>query len=464
MTPDIWPVPAAEDLASMPLESLLTREYQADPARVHERLRAAYGPVAPIELHGVPVWFAFGYDEVRYIMQNPDEFWSKHVGHWRAFTEGRIPADWPLIPLLSADNSGFHDGDRHRGLRGAWIAGLREFQEPGGEHTQKLERAILKYCDDLIGVMTEGAPTGWADLAAQYGRPLPLMVANHLLGVTLDRGEEMIMDQWRLLDGPDAAGAYQRLNTALLELATAKRHRPGHDLPSAMFAAAPALTPEEVARELFMLSGFLDFTGSLICNVILEAVGNPNLRTSVTSGQIEELVNRVALLNPALANLTFRYARTTVKLGRFTIAAGDPVMLSISGAHADPLFASALNRDTVRSTRAHLAWGAGPHRCPSQRLATQMCTIAVRRLLDRFSALTLATPPEQLPWRPSPFVRALRSLPVRFEVNPNAVPVSRPGQATAGQEPPPEETDADGWRPPARSGFWTFLRKLRRAP
>ncbi|WP_147944077.1 cytochrome P450 [Microbispora sp. CSR-4] len=417
MISDRWSPSAVEGLISLPLESLLTEDYEADPALVHERLRARYGPVAPIDVLGVPVWFAIGYDEVLHIMQNPRDMWSKRVDHWRAYAEGRVPADWPLLALLQADNSGFHDGERHRALRGPWIAGLRPFQDPGSEQAQRLERAMVRHCDDLAGVLAEGGPAGQADLAAQYGRPFPLLVANHLLGVTIERGEEMIEDQWRLLNGPDSAGAYQRLYAALLELAQAKRQRRGDDLPSYMIEAKPDLTDEELARELMMLSGFLDFTGSLICNVIFEAITNPRLRESVSIGAIEEVVNRVALTNPALANLTFRYARSEVKLGRFTIAPGDPVMLSIAGAHTDPRFGGALARDSVRSTRAHLAWGAGPHRCPSQRLATQMCTIAVRQLLDRFSALRFTQPAERLPWRVSPFVRTMSALPVHYEIS-----------------------------------------------
>ncbi|TQS24554.1 cytochrome P450 [Microbispora sp. KK1-11] len=459
MVSERWSASAVEGLISLPLESLLTRDYEADPALVHERLRARYGPVAPVDVLGVPVWFVLGYDEVLHIMQNARDVWSKRVDHWRAYAEGRVPADWPLLALLRADNSGFHDGERHRGLRGAWIAGLRPFQEPGSEQAQRLERAMVRYCDDLVGVMAEAGPTGRADLATQYGRPFPLLVANHLLGLTIERGEDMVEDQWRLLDGPDSAGAYQRLNAALLELATAKRQRRGDDLPSYMIEAKPDLTDEELARELMMLSGFLDFTGSLICNVILEAITNPRLRESVSVGAIEEVVNRVALANPALANLTFRYARTDVKLGRFTIAAGDPVMLSIAGAHADPRFAGALARDSVRSTRAHLAWGAGPHRCPSQRLAAQMSAIAVRRLLDRFSALKPALPADQLPWRPSPFVRALRSLPVHYELSRSFAGTPR---AESAVEPSPPVGGEDGGDGRPRSGLVAFLRRLRR--
>ncbi|WP_169984382.1 cytochrome P450 [Microbispora sp. H10836] len=461
-----------DSLSSSPLEPLITREYDTEPALVHERLRSTYGPVAPVDLLGVPVWFVLGYDEVLHVLQNAGERWSKCVANWRAFAEGRVPADWPPLTLLAADNTGFQDGDRHREGRAAWDAALRPYQDPAHPQAQAMERAILRYCDELVDVITEGTSTGLADLCAQYGRLLPLMVAGHLFGISIDRGDNLVMDLWRLLDGPDSGGAFQRLYATFLELATVKRRRPGEDVPSYLLAAKPDFTDDELARELFLLPAFLDFTGSLICNAVVEMITNPRLRAALSTGAIEEVVNRVAMLKPAIANVTLRYARAEAKLGNFTIAAGDPVLLSVAAANADPRMASALSDDTVRSTRAHLSWGAGPHRCPSRRLATQITTIAVRRLLERFAALGLALPPDQLPWRPSPFMRALRALPVQYEVRPASGPRDRSDAGISGSTDSPGSTGGEGGRQPsgapaagdrpaARSALWTFLRRLR---
>lgn len=460
MTPDSWSASQSEplSLSSLPLEPLMTREYDANPALVHERLRRKYGPVAPVDLLGVPVWYVLGYEEVLHVLQNSGDLWSKHVTNWRAYHEGRVPADWPPLTLLLSETTGFQDGERHRHGRAAWDAALRPYQDPAHPQTQILDRAIERYCDQLIDVITEGSSTGLADLSAQYGRPLPLMVAGHLFGVTIERGDDMVMDFWRLLDGQDPSGAYDRLYVALRELVTAKRQQRGEDFPSYMFAAEPDFTDDQLTRELFLVPSFLDFTGSLICNAVVEVITNPWLRTTLSTGAIEEVVNRVAICKPALANITLRYAKADVRLGRFTIAAGDPVLPGIAAANAE--FATAIDDDTVRSTRAHLAWGAGPHRCPSQRLATQLTTIAVRRLLERFSTLRLALPPDQLPWRSSPFMRALRSLPVQYEVRQGFTPPPRP-QPDDRPDRQPSDEPGDR-RQPARSALWAFLRRLRR--
>ncbi|MEV4578367.1 cytochrome P450 [Nonomuraea jabiensis] len=449
----------------MSVEPLLTRDYDADPAFVHERLRKRYGPVAPVDVLGVPVWFVLGYEEVLRVLQNSGGIWTKNVDRWRMNVEGRIPADWPLLPVFQVNNSAFSEGTAQRRLRNAWTQALAPFQDHTQPQAQLLEQAVAQYADDLIGVLAEGGPTGWADLAAQYARPLPLMVANRMLGFSAARGEEVVMDIWRLIDGgPDAAAAFERLYTAMTELAVTKRERPGEDLPSYMIAACPDLTLDELARELLMLPGLLDFTASLVCNVVVEVVSNRDVRASLSVGAIDETVNRVALLNPPMANLTFRFPKTDVKMGNFTIAAGDPVMLSVAGAHADPRFAGALDHEAIRSTRAHLAWGAGPHSCLGHRLATQVTTIAVRRLFSRLTKIKLALPTDQLPWRPSPFMRALRSLPVQFELAEGYVPAGEraSGGADAPAAQPSAAGDAQAGPESSRTGgLWGFLRGLR---
>ncbi|MEV0350119.1 cytochrome P450 [Nonomuraea sp. NPDC050680] len=460
MTHGPWPQQPAQTPSSTPIEPLLTREYDADPALVHERLRATYGPVAPVDLLGVPVWFVLGYEEVLRVLQNTGGIWSKHVDRWQANIEGRLPADWPLLPVFQVNSSAFQEGTAQRELRGAWTSALAPFQNPSHIQAQQLERSIVRYADDLLDTLAEGGSTGWADLAAQYARPLPLMVANRMLGFTASRGEDVVMDLWRMIDaGPDAPAAFERLYAAMTELAASKRDHPGDDLPSYMIEAKPDFTLDELARELLMLPGLLDFTASLVCNVVVEVISNPDVRESLSAGSIDETVNRVALLNPPMANLTFRFPMTDVKLGNYTIAAGDPVMLSVAGAHADPRFAGAIDRQAIRSTRAHLAWGAGPHSCLGQRLATQITTIAVRRLFNRFSKMKLALPPDQLPWRPSPFMRALRSLPVQYELASTHVRPATPASVDA--QPSAAGEVATGQVTP-RSALWNFLRGLRR--
>ncbi|MBW8486463.1 cytochrome P450 [Actinomadura parmotrematis] len=460
-TPPPEPPPVHPPLAELATEALLTRDYETRPVLFYERLRARYGPVAPVDVLGVPAWLVLGYPQMLDVLRDPRGLWSKRLDSWRARCEGRVPADWPLLPAFEIDSSVFQDGPGLARLRTAWTAGLKPFQDRSQPQARALEAAIRRYADDLITALAGHGRTGTADLAGQYARPLPLMIVNRLLGFPAARGEELLMDMWRVLDaGPDAAEASARLGAAVAEVCAARFAAPAEDLPSYMIAAVPDLTVDELAREMVMLIGLVgDHTGTLIGSTVAEVViGDSGVRASLSAGMIAEAVNRAAIASPPMANLTFRWPRADVRLGAYRIAAGDPVMLSPAAAHLDPAFTGGRSPDAIYSSRAHLSWGAGAHACIGRELATVITTIAVERLFERFSALSLALPADQLPWRSSPLMRGLRALPVHYELAPGADVPQTPAPA------PVPQTPAEPEPAPSPSLVQRFLRALRRDP
>lgn len=172
---------------------------------------------------------------------------------------------------------------------------------------------------------------------------------------------------------------------------------------------------------------------------------------------------------PPLVNFVPRFAAEDTALGNYTIRAGDPVWVSSAAAHADPLFADHVAQGSTISTRAHLSWGAGRRQCPARELASTVAAVGVGRLFERFSHLDLALPADQLPWRSSPFMRGLRSLPVRYELA--ATPERGPAQPTASgsaagtaSEMAPASASADAVLPDRsarqRSSLWRYLTGL----
>ncbi|GAA2444514.1 cytochrome P450 [Actinomadura vinacea] len=429
-------------LESIAAEPLLTTDYEKRPAALYERLRSQYGPVAPVEVYGLPVWLVIGYPQVLEVMRDPRGIWSKRLSSWRAYGEGRVPADWPMLPIYTSDNSVLRDGAELNRLRSAWSMGLRPFQDRTRPQAKELERAVARYADDLITLIGEGGPTGRADLSVQYARPLPLVIVNRLLGFDTAQGDELIRDMWQVLDsGPDAAAALARVTGAVAEVCAARMAAPADDLPSHMLAAVPDLTVEELARELTMVIALLgDHTATLIGTTAVEVIGgHDRMRESLSAGMLTEVVNRAAIAGPPMAGTTLRWPRTDVRMGRFLIAAGDPVMLSPAAAHTDPAFAGGVDPDAIYSSRAHLAWGAGAHACLGRELAGTVVTIAVDRLFKRFSGLRLAAAPEELGWQASPLSRSLRSLPVFYEMAPDdgaRRPVGPPPEQVGGADGP----------------------------
>ncbi|NEA65212.1 cytochrome P450 [Streptomyces sp. SID12488] len=444
-------------LEEMSPEPLLTRDYETRPALVYERLRQRHGPVAPVDLLGVPAWLVLGYRESLQVLQD-DDGWPKGLENWRARSEGRVPADWPLGPSLEVNHVLIQGGPGYRPLRAAWDVALKPFQDPGHPQARRLKRAVTEYADELISLMGQGGSTGLADLSAQFSRPLPLMVASRLLGFPGSQGDDALMDMWRVLDaGPDAEPALERLLATLAELAALKLDKPGDDFPSYLIAAHPELSLDELARELFMLLGMTsDHVGILISNTVVEVIsGEGGVRASLSAGMVRETMNRVVMRKPPLVNFVPRFAAKDMALGKYTIRAGDPVWVSSAAAHADPLFAENVCPSTTVSTRAHLSWGAGPRQCPARELASTVASVGVGRLFERFSHLELALPVDQLPWRSSPFMRGLRSLPVRYELAP--VPERRLAYDPVTQSAETELPDPSARQ---RSSLWRYLTGL----
>lgn len=468
LPPDSDTSAAPSDLYSLTsVEPLMTREFETRPAQVYERLRNRYGQVAPVDVFGARAWLILGFNEVREVMRD-ESHWKKDMENWRALREGRVASDWPLMASQGFGHMLLRDDERHKTTRQAVDMALKPFQDPGEPQAFALNQAVSRHMDELITFFAEGATSGWVDLCAQVARPLPLMVLNRLFGFPVEQGDDIFMDSWRMVDaGPDAAAAAERLVKATTELAAYKQSHPGDDLTTRLLAADPPLSVEQVGIELYAILVIMsELVGHSITNSVLEVLtGNSGVRTSLTTGHADELVNRVHIASPPWTNCTFRFPVADTDLGNFRLAAGDAVMASIAAAHGDPQFLSAMDHEASKSSRAHLAWGTGVHACPGRGLADMMVTTAVSRLFERCD-FELGLSVDQLPWRSSTYVRGLRSFPVRFRMREakNNTARSAPAAGAAGdstaQEPVAAATSAEQDRP--RSALWRFLASLRR--
>lgn len=205
-----------------------------------------------------------------------------------------------------------------------------------------------------------------------------------------------------------------------------------------------------------------DHVGILISNTVVEVIsgeGDGGVRQTLSAGMVRETMNRVVMRKPPLVNFVPRFAAADTPLGDYTIRAGDPVWVSSAAAHADPLFAGQMAPGSSSiSSRAHLAWGAGPRQCPARELASTIAAAGVSRIVERFGHLELALPVDQLPWRSSPFMRGLRSLPVRYELSATFVPEPVPAAAPAADVPEAQDPAIK-----RRSSLWRYLTGLIRS-
>jgi cytochrome P450 PksS len=167
---------------------------------------------------------------------------------------------------------------------------------------------------------------------------------------------------------------------------------------------------------LLLLAGH-ETTVSLIGSGTLALLQNP--------GELQKLRERPELIDSAIEELLRytspiehpapRFAREDVELGGQLIRRGEMVVPVVAAANRDEtVFPNPDTLDITRHPNRHVAFGMGVHYCLGAPLARLEGRLALLALVQRFPQLRLAVPAEQLRWRSSVSLRALKALPVHL--------------------------------------------------
>ncbi len=174
---------------------------------------------------------------------------------------------------------------------------------------------------------------------------------------------------------------------------------------------------ELVSMAFLLLVGGHETTVNLIGNAMLGLLRDParlaTLRADMglLPGVIEEFLRYESPLHLA----TTRFTTEPVTYGGVEIPKDEFIVVSLSVANRDPQrFPDADALDVTRAPGAHMAFGHGIHYCVGAPLARMEGEIALRGLIERFPALSLAADPVELRWRDSMLIRGLETLPVRL--------------------------------------------------
>jgi cytochrome P450 len=395
MTPFVQP---PESLA------LYGPEFAADPRDHYRRLRE-HGPLAPVRLApGIDALLVTDYQAAVDLLRDTHTF-TKDPRAWQA----TVPDDSPVLPMLGYRPTAlFSDGDVHARYRDA-INDSLALIEP---HVLRAE--VARVAKRLIG---EFAANGNADLIAQYARRLPLHVFVTWFGVEPGDGERIVNGIAGMFNSTEnAATAYADLVEVVTELVAARRARPRRDLTSYLLGHPADLDNDETVRQItLIMSAGHDPTTNLIGNALLHMLTDARYAGSLHGGAMtaHEAIDEVLWQDPPLANLAAHYPRHDTEFHGVRLRAGQ--LLLVSYAAANTRSEPGPSGSAVRSgASAHLAWSAGPHRCPAKQPALLIAMTAIEQLTSQLCDAELAVPADGLKWRPGPFHRALVRLPVRF--------------------------------------------------
>lgn len=285
---------------------------------------------------------------------------------------------------------------------------------------QQDEAFLRSRIEELVDAVTDaGRLEVVHDLAAQ----LPSRLTADLLGFPEDRWEDIKSWSERLMrtdsitrDEQALMGvmsAIMEFNPLLEETAAARKGCPAHDLISTW--AAADMDPLTMMHETgLFIAGGAETTRTAIARglaILAEhpdqweaAAADPTLVPSL----VEEVIRWVTPLN----NM-FRRVLADDHIGSQPVQVGDRVLLAYPSANRDEdVFDDPFRFDIRRDPNPHLAFGQGTHFCVGANLARLELRLLFGTLTQRWTNLTVLSPPDI---EPNIFAGAVRRFEVGFE-------------------------------------------------
>ncbi|MFE2298369.1 cytochrome P450 [Streptomyces sp. NPDC059445] len=399
-------------------------DIHGEAARIRER-----GPVARVELPGgVEAWAVSGPELLKRLLTDPRV--SKDAQqHWPLLANGVITPEWPLFAWVAVENMFTAYGGEHRRLRTLVSKAFT------ARRTAALQPRIEEITGQLLDRVAEaGRGSQVLDLREEFCYPLPIQVISELFGLPEERGPELraLVDRMfaTSADPGEMTAAYGRLLVILAELVATKRESPGDDLTSGLIAArddeqGTALSEQELLDTLIlMISAGHETTVNLIDNAVHALLTRPDQLAHVRAGRADwdDVIEETLRADAPVASLPLRYAVEDIVLSELggpegtVIAEGEAILAAYAAAGRDPERhgKDADQFDVTRADKEHLAFGHGVHRCLGAPLGRLEARVALPALFDRFPALRLAVPEEDLRPVDSFISNGHLSLPVRL--------------------------------------------------
>jgi cytochrome P450 len=267
---------------------------------------------------------------------------------------------------------------------------------------------ILEERAELL--LERGKQSGSIDLAAGYGRALPLFVISRFLGVPEDdvpKLGELAFDLIAVFEGAlPTVGGLTKLNrsaAALMDyfrdLIDSRRRNPGHDGASLIVE----LADKQLRCSDDDLAGYCTFffiaaeetTAAGISGAVLTLLQHPELRAQISGDRsLLPQTARELLRLGSPVQYVFRQMRVDTQVAGQLIREGEATMLILGAANRDPaVFPNPDEPELNRSGPESLVFAPGPYRCIGAQLAAFEVELAIRKVLERPSLRLSADAP-----------------------------------------------------------------------
>lgn len=365
---------------------------------------------------GDPAWLVTGYDRIKQLltdprlgMSHPDPGSAARLSGSVIFGQPR-----PSSPTEREDH--------------AWIRRLlaRSFS---ARRLASLRPRVQHLVDGLLDDLARRTPP--VDLHEAISFPLPALVICELLGVPF--GDRDDFRRWSdeaadMSDQARSSAGLAALWQYISRLVARKLDEPAEDVLSDLVAVHrenPEGFPLERVAELgagLLFAGHETTVGAIDRGVLL-LLGNPDQREALARdpalvpAAVEEVL-RSLFTEPEDTDRVGglpRWTNTELTVEGVTIPAGDLVLLDVRGAnHDEYVFGTPEVFDISRANNPHLTFGHGPHFCAGAALARMELQALFGCLFDRFPALRLAVPAENIEARRFRLTGGLEELPVTW--------------------------------------------------
>lgn len=389
------------------------------PEQTYPALREQWGNVAPVELDGgVPAWLVLEWDDCLRVMREGN--FSRDVTHWKAFQDGQVQPGTGLYAFfMPRDNAYYTDGTRQERLRQVVDDAFTTVNE------HNLAADMRAACDQMLAHVVRDGRTS-ADLVTEYTTFVPALAVGAMYGLGAD--DALQFAQWAkdiFSNTPAAGPAFMGINGMLTHLIEQRKRYPQDDVLSAIVHWRDPLRPDDPTfhltdKEMLDTAQMVQSAGHEMaaawCTTALvhilsdRAFGTRTLRGRLS---VDEALDSVLINASPTANTPCRFVKADVQIGGRMVHKGDAIVAAVGRATKEKHAGSDPVWDLT--SKATLAWGAGAHRCPADRLSRIIVEQAIEAVLQRLSALRLTVPASELGVGVSLFSLRADRLPVEFD-------------------------------------------------